>query len=191
MGRRKRGFEWTSDPEDPTAVDQVVRLDKRIEKDRRKAMDPLIVELEKLPPNARKKLPLTQATLEAITVLVRVPPNSARRRQMLLVKKTMRDTDLDELRAALDGDTVHAERVRLLERWRDRLLRGDDDELQAFVDEFSDVDRGRLRALIRQGRKEGTAATRARRQLFLTLGKAMPPVDSLADDDDEDDEDED
>ena len=46
------------------------------------------------------------------------------------------------------------ERFHNLERWRDRLIAGDDSTLESFVADYPDADRQHLRSLIRHAQHE-------------------------------------
>ena len=55
----------------------------------------------------------------------------------------------------LDASTrQYNERFHNLERWRDRLIAGDDAVLEKFVVDYPDADRQQLRSLIRQAQHE-------------------------------------
>lgn len=77
---------------------------------------------------------------------------------MSFVGKLMRVQDLDGIHAVLeqvDSSTrQYNERFHGLERWRDRLIDGNDEDLERFVNEFPDTDRQHLRSLIRHAQHE-------------------------------------
>jgi ribosome-associated protein len=70
----------------------------------------------------------------------------------------MRDQDTDAILTLLDqldaSTRQYNERFHNLERWRDRLIAGDDAVLEKFVVEYPDADRQQLRSLIRQAQHE-------------------------------------
>ncbi len=74
---------------------------------------------------------------------------------MQFIGRLMRDQDIPAILTLLDqldaSTRQYNERFHNLERWRDRLLNGDDDTLEKFVVEYPDADRQHLRQLIRQG----------------------------------------
>ena len=77
---------------------------------------------------------------------------------MSFVGKLMRDQDLDAIHAVLDqidsSSRQYNERFHGLERWRDRLIDGNDEDLERFVNEYPDTDRQQLRSLIRHAQHE-------------------------------------
>ena len=82
--------------------------------------------------------------------------------------------------AALAG-LEQDQRLRALERWRDRLVAGDDSDLQAFIEDHPAADRQRLRALLRQARGEGKGAAKAMKAVFQELKAARNEAPRAAD----------
>jgi ribosome-associated protein len=117
--------------------------------------------------------------LEAAIVAARsITSFGARRRQLQLIGKLMRDVDPEPIReqlAALRGQSAQAAaQQRRLEDWRTRLL-DDDDALTAFAQEHPKADLQALRTAIRNARKEQTGAKppRAYREIFRLLRGAL------------------
>ena len=79
---------------------------------------------------------------------------------------------MEAVEAALAGDNEHDQKMRALERWRDRLVAGGDADLQAFIEEHPAADRQRLRTLLRQARGEGKGAAKALKAVFQELKAA-------------------
>jgi ribosome-associated protein len=117
--------------------------------------------------------------------------HGAFKRQRKFIAKLLRDTDVAPIRAQLEQHaqvTAHVTRqVHVIERWRDRLLKGDDNDLNALMAEHPDADRQKLRQLIRDARKEHLAAQppRSARLLFKYLRELML-VEEAGDEADED-----
>ena len=92
--------------------------------------------------------------------------------RLAAVGKLMRVQDLDAIHALLeqmDSSTrQYNERFHGLERWRDRLIDGNDEDLERFVNEYPDTDRQQLRSLIRQAQHElaRNKAPTASRKIF-------------------------
>jgi 4,5-dihydroxyphthalate decarboxylase len=98
--------------------------------------------------------------------------NAAKKRHVQFIGRLMRDQDVDAILTLLDqldaSTRQYNERFHNLERWRDRLLNGDDDTLEKFVGEYADADRQHLRQLIRQAQHElaQNKAPAASRKIF-------------------------
>ncbi len=104
------------------------------------------------------KLPLTDALRKALAEAPKHTANIARKRHILFIGKLMRDQDQEAILVLLDqldaSTRQYNERFHNLERWRDRLIAGDDADLEKFVVEYPDADRQQLRSLIRQAQHE-------------------------------------
>ena len=114
--------------------------------------------LTTLKPDILAKLPLTDEMRAALEEHKRHTANEAKRRHKSFIGKLMRDQDVDAILALLDqldaSSRQYNERFHNLERWRDRLIAGDDAVLEKFVVEYPDADRQQLRSLIRQAQHE-------------------------------------
>jgi ribosome-associated protein len=104
------------------------------------------------------KLPLTDELRRALAEAPKHTANAAKKRHVQFIGRLMRDQDTDAILTLLDqldaSTRQYNERFHNLERWRDRLLGGDDATLEKFVVEYPDADRQHLRQLIRQGQHE-------------------------------------
>ena len=118
------------------------------------------------------KLPLTDELRRALAEAPKHTANAAKKRHVQFIGRLMRDQDIPAILTLLDqldaSTRQYNERFHNLERWRDRLLNGDDDTLEKFVGEYPDADRQHLRQLIRQGQHELTQnkAPAASRKIF-------------------------
>jgi ribosome-associated protein len=142
------------------------------------------VALETLRPDLFDALPLPDKLRESIVEVRRLTHFGALRRQRQFIGKLMRGLDDNELAAVTAAlDTQHAQsaeearRLHEIEQWRDRLIAGDA-ALTAWLDAHPDTDAGRLRALVRQARRDAEAHARdgparrhgrAYRQIFALL----------------------
>ena len=169
MGRKRRGFGWTRDEDDPSGRPLPERESRRTNKEHRKVLEQLVARMLKCPAAQRRPLPLEPDVLDALDELAGLPGTPARRRQLLRVKGLLRDVDCEALEAALEGDTDHAQQMRVVERWRGRLLNDGDEGLQAFMEQYPGADRQQLRSLTRKAGGESSAAARARRQIFVLI----------------------
>jgi ribosome-associated protein len=154
---------------------------------KREALDVLTLarQLAELPPARIAKLELPDEVRDEIAVVQRTPSHIAHKRQLAHLAKLMRVHDEAEFataRAALaNARTAGARDAAALHRaetLRDELL-GDtrDAALTAFIANHPGLDHQRLRALIRQARRERDAAKppRAQRELF----RLLRDIDSL------------
>ena len=114
--------------------------------------------LTTLKPDVLDKLPLTDGLRRALAEAPKHTANIARKRHILFIGRLMRDQDQEAIIALLDqldsSTRQYNERFHSLERWRDRLIGGDDSVLEKFVSEYPDADRQQLRSLIRQAQHE-------------------------------------
>jgi ribosome-associated protein len=152
------------------------------------AITDLGVELVNLGAEKVDSLSLPDALREAIAGARRLTSFGAQRRQALFIGKLMRRLDeatLDAVRAAVTNDRAQASRetaaLHRAERWRDELV-ADDAALERWLAEHPGTDAQRLRALIRQVRKDARPRQtpgdtprqgRAYRQIFALVRAAL------------------
>ena len=114
--------------------------------------------LTTLKPDLLNRLPLTDGQRRALADAPKHTANIARKRHILFIGKLMRDQDIDAILTLIDqldaSTRQYNERFHGLERWRDRLLGGDDAVLDSFVGDYPEADRQHLRQLIRQAQHE-------------------------------------
>ena len=114
--------------------------------------------LTTLKPDLLNRLPLTDGLRRALADAPKHTANIARKRHILFIGKLMRDQDIDAILTLIDqldaSTRQYNERFHGLERWRDRLLGGDDAVLESFVGDYPEADRQHLRQLIRQAQHE-------------------------------------
>ncbi|NYE26045.1 ribosome biogenesis factor YjgA [Pigmentiphaga litoralis] len=118
------------------------------------------VRLTKLSPARLKQLPLAELLYQAIREAQKITSHEAKRRQMQLVGKLMRDAQIDPIQAQLakwEGDSQdEIAAFHQLELWRDKLL-ADDEHFTKFMNLYPAADAQQMRALIRAARKEQAA----------------------------------
>ncbi|MFO8045162.1 MAG: ribosome biogenesis factor YjgA [Halomonas sp.] len=109
-------------------------------------------------PGERARFPLSDDMLAAVEETSRIRSHEGRRRHMQYVGKVMRREDLEAIKAVydeLEKETLRRDHAfHRLESWRDRLLDEGDEALEAFIDDYPDVDRQTLRQLIRNAQRE-------------------------------------
>ncbi|QLF92524.1 ribosome-associated protein [Pseudomonas sp. ABC1] len=122
------------------------------------ALQDLGERLTTLKPELLDRLPLTDALRKALQDASKHTAHIASKRHRQYIGKLMRDQDIDAILALIeqvDASTrQYNERFHALERWRDRLVGGGDDDLEAFVNEFPETDRQHLRSLVRHAQHE-------------------------------------
>lgn len=148
---------------------------------RRGALDVLALarQLSELPPARLDKLGLPDDIRDELAEVQHTPSHIAHKRQLAHLAKRMRahdDEDFAAARAALAGDRAAGAReaaaLHRLETLRESLLgEQGDTALTSFVAEHPDVDRQRVRGLVRQSRRERETGKppRAQRELFRLL----------------------
>jgi ribosome-associated protein len=175
--------ERPSDPDAPAASDQpapnvVAGLRERPSKTRRKQdshdLQSLGEALLALPDDHLATLGLAEPLLDALRAGRRIKSHEARRRQMQLIGKLMRTADVELARAAVLERQLGRARDSLAlhqaERWRAELI-ADDSATTRFAADHPGADLQRLRALVRNARKDAASAPeqrsgRAYRELF-------------------------
>ena len=122
------------------------------------ALQDLGERLTTLKPDLIAKLPLTDALQKALADAPKHKTNIARKRHMQYIGKLMRDEDVEAITTLIDqldaSTRQYNERFHALERWRDQLIEGNDERLEAFVNAYPDTDRQQLRSLIRHAQHE-------------------------------------
>ncbi|WP_296056851.1 ribosome biogenesis factor YjgA [uncultured Amphritea sp.] len=107
------------------------------------------------------KVPMSDILRAAVEEAQRLQPRcEAIRRQLQYIGRLMRAEDADEIQTAIDrfeaGKQAHLQVFHKLERWRDRLILGDNTDLEAYLEEDSGADIQHLRQLIRNAKKEAS-----------------------------------
>jgi ribosome-associated protein len=161
---------------------QAVQVAERESKTRRKAemtdLQALGEALLDVGPARRTELDLPERLVDALDAAQWITQREARRRQLQFIGRLMRDIDAAPIRARLAqwADAPNAAKARLhaLERWRERVLAGDD-ALDRLCAERPGADRARLAALVDAVHAERARGQppRAYRELFRALAVAL------------------
>ncbi len=160
--------------------------DEPISKTRKKkdmqALQDLGSELVELNDEQLESMQLPESLFEAVQEARRLTKHEARRRQMQYIGRLMRDIDPAPIRECLDAwkgqGREHTAQLHALERWRDELLAGEP-ALARFLNEYPGADSQKLRALIRNARREQkeTLPPKSYRELFRVLRDAITAQD--------------
>ncbi len=174
---RTRPDPSSSAGEDAASNENLLRL-QRPSKTRRKEasheLQSLGAALVELSDANLASLGLAEPLLDAIGAYRRIRTHEARRRQMQLIGKLMRSADVEPLRHAVNelelGRAQDSLALHQAERWRAELI-AEDGAATRFATDHPGVDTQRLRALVRNARKDASLAPeqrsgRAFRELF-------------------------
>lgn len=147
-------FDSYNDDLPEEAVKSRTALKKEME-----ALQQLGAQIVELSDKYLSRIPLEGKLAEAIQEARGMKHREGRRRQLQFIGKLMRDAEnIDEIQAAYDRvmniGLEHNKIQHQTEHWRDRLLSGDNEVLQAFVSEFPEADIQHLRQLIRNAQRE-------------------------------------
>ena len=157
---RTRPDPTAASAEDIAAADNLARL-QRPSKTRRKEasheLQALGASLVELGDVGLAGLGLGEPLLDAIQAYRRTRTHEARRRQMQLIGKLMRLSEVDAARLAINelelGRAQDSLALHQAERWRAELI-ADDAAATRFANEHPGADTQRLRALVRNARKD-------------------------------------
>lgn len=126
------------------------------------------------------KMDLSSATRAELGEIRRMKPSQARNRAIKHLAVKLLDVEWEAIGALLnDRKSRQAEenrRFHALERWRDRLLEEGDAALGPLCAQYPELDRQRLRTLIRAARKDRQTgkSSGAARKLFQALRDFLP-----------------
>jgi ribosome-associated protein len=104
------------------------------------------------------RLNLSEATWIALDETHRIKDLRARGRHWKRIANLLEREDMAAVHALVDQADARereaAAHFHTLERWRERLIAGDEGALSEFIDECPEVDRQQLRALIRAAQRD-------------------------------------
>ncbi|MFM4702762.1 ribosome biogenesis factor YjgA [Aeromonas bivalvium] len=117
-------------------------------------------ELVDLSHSELEKIPLDEELAEAVELGRRLKPkkDESFRRHLQFIGRLMRSRDIEPIAEALSiiknrHSTINA-RLHRLEQWRERLIVDGDEALNELMSQFHELDRQKLRQLIRNAKKE-------------------------------------
>ena len=120
--------------------------------------------------------------LTAIQHIKSLTANEAKRRQLQYIGKLMRQIDAESIQEALKRiEMIHEKdigRFHHIEEWRTRLLVNGDEVLNAFLNDYPNVERQQLRQLIRNAQQDrkNNKNTGAEKTLFKYLRSKIESV---------------
>jgi len=153
-------------PDNPKSFDQneqdielVSKSEMKREMERLQALGKRLTELNS---NQWKQFNISDVLLHALEESKRIKQNEAKRRHLQYIGKLMRDEDEEAIKLQLDlldpSSEVYGRRIRQQEQWRSRLI-DDNKAMNAFIEEYPNVDRQHLRNLVRNAQKEMAGET--------------------------------
>lgn len=167
MARKNQKAPW--EPEE-----EIIWVSKSELKRDMEALQKLGEELAQLKPSVLEKMPISEDLFDAIKDAQRFK-NEARRRQLQLIGKLMRNEEEEPIQAALDKiRNKHSQNTAVLhklEALRDRVVEEGDKAIDEVVALYPEADRQRLRQLARQAAKEKQAQkpAKAYREIFQII----------------------
>lgn len=184
MNKFDNDSEWLDDdlPKEDQEDDEIIWVSKSEIKRDAEALKDLGAELVDLGKNALDRIPLDEDLRAAVDLAQRIK-KEGRRRQLQLIGKMLRSTDVEPIQTALDKlKNRHNQQVSLfhkLENLRDRLLDDGDDAITTVMELYPHADRQQLRSLVRQAQKERSAnkPPKTYRQIFHYLRELAENVE--------------
>ncbi|MBV1787306.1 DUF615 domain-containing protein [Marinobacterium sp. D7] len=139
------------------------------------ALQELGKRITELNPDQQAQVPMDERLANAVAEMRRLSSHGARKRHLQFIGKLMRTADAEAIRAVIErfdsASAAHNQHFHALERWRERLIDGGNEELQSYIDEHPSADIQHLRQLVRNAqkeRKDGKSPAHARK-LFRYL----------------------
>lgn len=134
------------------------------------------MELVSLSKTQLDKIELDEFLYDAILQTRKIKVNTeAYRRHMQYIGKLMRNFDIEPIKAALavvlNKNNNETAKLQMFEKMRERLLTQGDDEIQTLVEHYPQLDRQKLRTLVRQATKElaKSPESKSSKELFKYL----------------------
>lgn len=126
------------------------------------ALQKLGEELLSLSPSQLEKIPLEESLLDALNHARTLTSHLAKRRQLQYIGRIMRDIDPTPIEAALEKIKLKHNQNKILfhqtERWRDKLIAGNDETISEFLTQYPETDRQPLRQLVRLAQQQKPGA---------------------------------
>ena len=124
-------------------------------------------------------IPCEEKLLDAIHEARKMPHREARRRHLQFIGKVMRETNHEEIQAAVDKVQARSDqyvhRQHQIERFRDLLIEGDKQIFQTLVTNCPGIDVQHLKQLVRSAQKEKdeNLAPKSSRKLFSYIREQL------------------
>ena len=167
----------------PEIEEEIIYVSKSELKRDAQQYQQLALDLASMAKKQRDKLPLSDDLLEAMIVADKIRAKSeAYRRHMNYITKTLRSTDnVEEIEAAIElmlnknnqADVL----LNKIELIRDELIELGDPKINQLLTEYPELERQKMRQLVRQAKKERAAEKPSKgfKELFQYLKESMMP----------------
>lgn len=172
-----------------TDSEYAIRPNKTQLKREMRALNELGKELTNLPDHALKKVDLSDELRSEILAARRMA-KGALQRQLRRIASLLQHQDAEAIRLQLERQKLPSKQqtaeLHELERWRDQLIAGNDQLLSELIDQYPQIDRQRIRQLVRNAQQEiqRQKPPKSARALFQYLAElkrenaAQDPVDA-------------
>lgn len=143
----------------PYDIDEDYVSSKTTDKRDSEAVQKIGMELVSLSKTQLDKIELDEFLYDAILQTRKIKPKTeAYRRHMQYIGKLMRNFDIEPIKASLavvlNKNNNETAKLQIFEKMRERLLTQGDDEIQTVMEHYPQLDRQKLRTLVRQATKE-------------------------------------
>lgn len=122
------------------------------------ALQELGKRITELRPDQQAQIPMGERLAEAVAEMSRISAHGARKRHLQFIGKLMRTEDAEAISEMIErfdsASAAHNQHFHALEQWRERLIDGDNDVLQRYIEEHPQADIQHLRQLVRNAKKE-------------------------------------
>ena len=125
------------------------------------------------------KLDLPESIYDAIKTAREIHSNGARKRQLQYIAKLLRNEDCtiieQQLEDILDPGGRSIQSLKIIERWRDKLITEAGPVLQQFIETFPATDKQQLRQLVRNAQKEAVleGSSKNAKRLFQLIAEQV------------------
>lgn len=167
----------------PVIEEEIIYVSKSELKRDAQQYQQLAIDLAAMSNKQREKLPLSDDLVEAMVVADKIRAKSeAYRRHINYISKTLRSTDnVEDIEAAIElmlnknnqADVL----LNKIETIRTELIANGDSQINALLEQYPELERQKLRQLVRQAAKEAKAEKPAKgyKELFQYLKDIIMP----------------
>ena len=147
-----------------------------------KALKKMGVRLLEFSPGQLARIDIPEELRDAVLFAKSITSREARRRQLQLIGRLLRQIDPTAIRELIEGKDQQsretADAFHQLEQWRDELLDGNDALIEELCERFKGAERQQFRQLVRNARKEREKGKppKSTRQLFRYLRKISEEI---------------
>ena len=168
-------------PEEPIENDSISKSELKRQMSALQSLGESLLEVDD---SVLLEISIGEQLFEAINIAKKIKKREGRRRQLQFVGKLMRkepEETIQRIRKLLESKNKLTEEKKVLEHqtenWREKLLQGNDEEIQRFIVEHPNADRQWLRQTVRTAKKEiSTNATSTQsRKLFRYIRDQLSP----------------